>query len=208
VYRLDVIAIPEYRQPTVVTWGAETMGVAVAAAPSAWVVPEIAVPEFFAVDTTFVQDATGRPMAWVDRQEHRLRSLKQRRMDVRITDTYRDPAGDSLQISVLYNRNLVRTERERLQRHRDLSPVDGLGAMAYWTPDRNRLTVFQDGRRLYIECPNNVSPEYAFVTSMTIARRMLTGRQGLPPPNPAARTSRLHPRQRPSTTTANNPSHT
>jgi hypothetical protein len=141
VYRLDVIAIPEYRQPTVVTWGAETMGVAVAAAPSAWVVPEIAVPEFFAVDATFVQDATGRPMARVDRQEHRLRSVKQRGMDVRITDTYRDPAGDSPQISVLYNRNLVKTERERLQRHRDLSPVDGLGAMAYWTPDRNRLTV-------------------------------------------------------------------
>jgi hypothetical protein len=176
VYRLDIIAIPEYRRPTVVTWGAETMDVAIATGPAPWVVPEVAVPEFYAVDAAFVQYATGLPMAWVDREEHRLRSLKQRRMDVRITDTYRDAAGNSLQISVLYNRRLVKTERERVQRHRDIQPVDGLGATAYWKLDRNRLTVFQDGRRLYVEGPNNDAPKDAFVTSMTIARRMLTGR--------------------------------
>jgi hypothetical protein len=175
VYQLDIIAIPQYRQPTVVTWGAETMGVAVATEPAPWVVPEVAVPEFYAVDATFVQYVTGLPVAWVDREEHRLRSIKVRRMDVRITDTYRDAAGNSFQISVLYNRNLVKTERARLQRHRDTLPVDGLGATAYWKPDGNRLTVFQDGRRLYVDCPNNVPPRRAFATSMTIARRMLTG---------------------------------
>jgi hypothetical protein len=67
----------------------------------------------------------------------------------------------------------VKTERERLQRYRDTRPVDGLGATAYWKPDGHRLAVFQDGRRLYIDCP--VPSEHAFATSMTIARRMLTG---------------------------------
>ena len=174
VFRISILSLRGWAEPTVVTWGAETMGVAVAKQPAPVIWPEEPIPMFYPVDEPYVRYASGRALRLVAHKEQ-VQSV----FNVRPTwfeDTYRDTAGNSLVMHAAYGRMQTRMRCRDLRNDAAELAVDGLGADAFWNKTASTLSVVQDGRLLTVENRIRESSGRAFATCMMIARRMLTNK--------------------------------